>query len=818
MDLRLKKYVEFYLKLNGEQVGPYRLEDIQGWLNAGYIKPEDTAWYDGCPDWVKVTDLPGIDLHSAGHLVRTDVLLPFEAYTGKEPYVFVCYAHRDSTLVFEEINQLHNDGFRIWYDEGIGVSSEWPEEIAKAVLGCSIFLVFISPDATASVNCRNEINLALDEGKPFISVHLKESKLPPGLRLRMGDLQAIYRFKLTKDQYERKLRKTIKSFFEKGNDAIELESDIHTENRRGDTPKRNLLKYAFILSLVLLTVLSVSILFDFFDSDEESSEKEIEVKVLSIEQFRTVSSLGLEMVWCPPGSFQMGSPLDDPGRKEKEVLHQATISQGFYIGKYEVTQDQWIKVMGENPSFFNGSNRPVERVSWNDAKSFCDKLTRVEKNMGILPEGWFYDLPTESEWEYACRAGTRSPFAWGSSIDNTKANYQSEINSTQEVGFYLSNPWSLFDMHGNVSEWVYDKKGEYSNTPVVDTTGSQDGYNRIIRGGSWCNEADQLRSADRASAMPGISATFIGFRLAFKKSKPDLISPDLKLIGDKKMYHEGGTPWVDPGVITQDYRDGNLSSEIKVSGKVDPESLGVYTLYYSVSDYSGNESNLTREVEVRDTIAPVISLIGEYNMTLEIESIWTEPGFVVVDEFEGDLSDQVEMKGSVNLSSLGKYNIIYSVSDSSGNKSQTERTVNVSLPIQFEKEVSNSKAIDERNAELESLPPTWSSYESEELLKAVQNWDNVPSSVFPLGGVFVDKKVTMEIFDTEGNIIATKVVPKDTPLVAKSLNGQLLIVSPAEKSSMFAKVDLNDTNFKQKVAELFEVRKKQREFYELLGR
>lgn len=121
----------------------------------------------------------------------------------------------------------------------------------------------------------------------------------------------------------------------------------------------------------------------------------------------------------------------------------------------------------------------------------------------------------------------------------------------------------------------------------------------------------------------------------------------MKLIGDKKMYHEGGTPWVDPGVITQDYRDGNLSSEIKVSGKVDPESLGVFTLFYSVSDYSGNESNLTREVEVRDTVAPVISLIGEYDMTLEIESIWTEPGFVVIDEFEGNLSDQVEVKGSV---------------------------------------------------------------------------------------------------------------------------------------------------------------------------
>ena len=808
----------FYLKLNGEQVGPYRLEEIQGWLNAGYINPDDTAWYDGCLDWVNISDLPGIDLNSVGHLVRSDVVLPFEAYTGNQPYVFVCYAHRDSTLVFQEINKLHNDGFRIWYDEGIGVSSEWPEEIAKAVLGCSIFLVFISPDATASVNCRNEINLALDEGKPFISVHLKESKLPPGLRLRMGDLQAIYRFKLTKDQYDKKLRKTLKSFFEKGSDATEFESGSHNQVHRGNLPKRNLLKYAFILSLVLLVVLSVSIVSDFFDSDEETPEKEVEVKVLSMDQFRTVPSLGLEMVWCPPGSFQMGSSLDDTGREEKEVLHQATISRGFYIGKYEVTQDQWLEIMGNNPSFFNGPNRPIERVSWNDAKSFCDKLTQIEKTKGILPDGWFYDLPTESEWEYACRAGTRSPFAWGSSIDSTKANYQSEINSTREVGFYLSNAWGLFDMHGNVSEWVYDKKGEYSNTPVVDTTGPKNGYNRIIRGGSWCNEADQLRSADRASAMPGISATFIGFRLAFKNSKPDLISPELKLIGDKKMYHEGGTPWVEPGVITHDYRDGNLSSEIKVSVEVDDKTLGVYSLFYSVSDYSGNESNLTRDVEVRDTVAPVISLIGEQNMTLEVESVWNEPGFLAIDQFEGDLSDQVEVKGSVNSSSTGKNNIIYSVSDSSGNKSQTERIVNISLPIQFEKEFSNSKAMDQSNAELESRPTTWALYESEELLKAVQNWDNVPASVFPLGGVFVDKNVTMEIFDTEGNIIATKEVPKGTQLVAKSLNGEILIVSPTEKSSMVAKVDLNGTNFKQKVAELFEVRKKQREFYELLGR
>ena len=100
--------MEFYLKLNGEQVGPYRLEDIQGWLNAGYIKPEDTGWYEGCPDWGEMLRIClALTFTAPGIWYGSDVVLPFEAYTGKEPYVFVCYAHRDSTLVFEEISQLH---------------------------------------------------------------------------------------------------------------------------------------------------------------------------------------------------------------------------------------------------------------------------------------------------------------------------------------------------------------------------------------------------------------------------------------------------------------------------------------------------------------------------------------------------------------------------------------------------------------------------------------------------------------------------------------------------------------------------------------
>ena len=156
-----------------------------------------------CQDWITVMDIPGIQEVTSGHVVGGHLVPPFEAYSGDEPYVFISYAHKDSEFVFDEISILHDAGYNIWYDEGIEASNEWPEEIANAVIGCAAFLVFVSPRSTASVNCRNEINLALNENKPFLAVHLEESSFPPGLRLRMGDLQAILRYKLPKIDIEK---------------------------------------------------------------------------------------------------------------------------------------------------------------------------------------------------------------------------------------------------------------------------------------------------------------------------------------------------------------------------------------------------------------------------------------------------------------------------------------------------------------------------------------------------------------------------------------------------------------------------------------
>ena len=139
----------------------------------------------------------------------TDLHAPFEAYTGKEPYIFVSYAHKDSALVFPELVALKAKGYRIWYDEGIDPGNEWPEAIANALVGCAYFVVYITPNAVTSRNVRNEINFGLNKGLPFLAIHLVETQLPAGLELRMGDIQAIMRFKMTAESYERKLEKTL---------------------------------------------------------------------------------------------------------------------------------------------------------------------------------------------------------------------------------------------------------------------------------------------------------------------------------------------------------------------------------------------------------------------------------------------------------------------------------------------------------------------------------------------------------------------------------------------------------------------------------
>jgi formylglycine-generating enzyme required for sulfatase activity len=163
----------------------------------------------------------------------------------------------------------------------------------------------------------------------------------------------------------------------------------------------------------------------------------------------------------------------------------------------------------------------VEQVSWADVQIFLSRLNASEQAAGRLPSGWSYVLPTESQWEYACRAGTTTAYSWGATIASSDANwnYGGDANQTENVGQYAANPWGFFDMHGNVSEWTADWYGATYPTgnPVVDPTGVASGSIRVIRGGSWNGTGTYLRSAYRVSGTPSTRGLFIGFRVGFQK-------------------------------------------------------------------------------------------------------------------------------------------------------------------------------------------------------------------------------------------------------------------------------------------------------------
>jgi parallel beta-helix repeat protein len=501
------------------------------------------------------------------------------------------------------------------------------------------------------------------------------------------------------------------------------------------------------------------------------------------------ASLNLAMLWVEPGSFTMGTPTSEGSRVSDENETQVSLSRGFYLGKYEVTQAEYEFVMTGNPdgidatpNYFPGhSNRPVEGVKYGDIQVFIQRLN--DQMASSIPPGWAYILPTEAQWEYACRAGTATAYSWGGSIASSDANYNwdgdyntgSDYQQTRDVGQYSPNAWGFYDMHGNVREWVADWYGDYAVGPLTDPSGVTNGSNRVIRGGAWWDNGIYLRSGARFNADLNYVNGGVGFRIAFQdinnapinlgpitvlsveenqpvgtvvgefnSSDPNgnsifyfLVSgqgdenntlftldengtlktsttldyelsssalsirvqardefnatrdgnfsvllldldddaPVLSLVGSSSISLEAGSLFHDQNATWTDNVDGN--GTVSGTGSVNSNALGSYVLSYDYTDTSGNAaSTVTRTVTVVDTTAPVLTIIGDGNITHEAGQLYTDANASWSDHVDG--SGMVNASGSVDINTPGSYELSYDYSDSNGNAASTvTRTVTV---------------------------------------------------------------------------------------------------------------------------------------------
>ena len=229
----------------------------------------------------------------------------------------------------------------------------------------------------------------------------------------------------------------------------------------------------------------------------------------------TIKGVKLNFCWIPNGSFVMGSPANEEGRHVGEILHPATLTRGFWMAQTPTTQELWQVVVGANPSRFKGhKSLPVENVSWLDCNAFVERLNASRIN---APTDFRFALPTEAQWEYACRAGSTGAYnVLGASLDALGWNLYNTAAKTCKVGQKKPNAWGLYDMHGDVWEWCQDwfDPNFYKIGAAVDPQGPVNGSWRVLRGGCWNSEPAECRCAYRYYGDPSLRSGYVGFRLA----------------------------------------------------------------------------------------------------------------------------------------------------------------------------------------------------------------------------------------------------------------------------------------------------------------
>lgn len=375
--------------------------------------------------------------------------------------VFLSYSSEDKTSVEKICSLLESRGIICWMaPRDVVAGKDFGEQIIEAINSTKIMVIVLSANSNKSKFVKNEVERAFSKGKTVITFKIHEVEPSIALELFIASAQWIAAWNPPLESNVKVLSDTIMEYI-----------DLH-------------------------------------EIDERTNKESI-TQAANQKSFN--NSIGMEFVLMPAGEFDMGSPSNEAGRNEsEEPVHHVKIGKAFYMGKYEVTQKQWRSIMGKEPSLFKGDELPVESVSWSDVQNFITKLNQKEGENK-------YRLPTETEWEYAVRAGTTTRYSFGdeeSKLDDYAWYGENAGGKSHDVGLKKPNPWGLYDMHGNVWEWVQDEwHNDYNGAPTDGSSWEGNGSLRVIRGGAWNNSIRRCRSAYRNSTVMGTRLDIIGFRL-----------------------------------------------------------------------------------------------------------------------------------------------------------------------------------------------------------------------------------------------------------------------------------------------------------------
>ncbi len=467
------------------------------------------------------------------HPQNNGIKAPFEAYTGDGPYVFVSYAHADKSIVFEAMNQLHEKGANIWYDEGIKPAGEWVEEIARAIKGSALFLVFVSPRSVDSRYVRSEVGYALSENKEILTLFIEETTLPAGLALCLQQFQSIFigdsswKDKAIQAVFTR-MDAPIPSPTKESNeeegiiDQGEMLWHFWQKARQKQLQRwKNFRAPAPALKSVDAEASLFPALTNASEVKSSSTRHPFAIKVnvsdsrkeAEVEKDNFKDPVAGEFCRIPAGDVSIKVPYSD----ETKIVR---VRKGFWMSRFLITQEVYTQVMGSNPSFFDASNGahetnlPVNNVSWLDAVSFCKALTTLCKSEKRLLENHEFRLPTEVEWEYACRGGSDTIYYFGDQPGELQEHAWFRGNSQKRihpVGLKKPNQWGLHDMYGNVREWVGNS---FVNTLLNDS--EQDEF-RISRGGAYMKPSSECQSASRSTNSLNHRFRNLGFRPVLAK-------------------------------------------------------------------------------------------------------------------------------------------------------------------------------------------------------------------------------------------------------------------------------------------------------------